>query len=105
LQEPADKNGKLKRIWEYACPSDGVHPNTSPTGGNVLELPDNSLFVSVGIPFSKLFIVSRDKKILWSAFAEEWHPEEKTWRIMGQYRASIILDRKAIEKLVWNVNK
>jgi hypothetical protein len=71
------------------------------SGGNVIELPDRSLFVCMNSDYGKIFIVNLDKKILWSAVNEKWRQNEKRWLpIPQQYRASII-SRKDLEKLIW----
>ncbi len=40
-------------------------------GGNVIELPDGSLFSCMGGSYSKVFIVNMNKEILWSALPEK----------------------------------
>jgi hypothetical protein len=109
FKEPRTANGKLKTVWEYQCTL-GDHEKQQKTmgfttGGNAVELPDGSLFVSMSAPYGKVFIVNRDKEILWSAVAEKWSPEEKKWNAVSQYRASIICDDTAINKMVWGVVK
>lgn len=109
LEEPDSQNGQLKKIWEYKCTIDGVSPDHPPyqfqTGGNVIELPDQSLFVNMSNVYSKVFIVSPDKKILWSAIPEKWNEEGKRWDMISDYRASIIANKKDLENLIWNSEK
>ncbi len=102
LKEPVNGKGGLKKIWEYVCTFEGNQPLKQSKGGNVIELPDNSLFVCMGYNYSKTFIVSRTGKILWSALPEKWNPEEKKWRMIPQYRANIVVDHKILERLIWN---
>ncbi len=107
LEEPAG-NGPLKKIWEYECTVEGVIGEQQPSyqfpvGGNVLELPGHSLFVNMSGAYSKVFILSKDKKILWSAIPEKWDATDKKWKMVYQYRAGIITNRKDLEKLVWNI--
>jgi len=102
FQEPLPGKHTLNKVWEYECSFDDYVPRAFSAAGNVLELPDNSLFVSMGTPYSKVFIVSRDKKILWSAIPQKWNSTEKKWDISPQYRAFIITNPKHIEKLIWN---
>ncbi len=101
LKEPLSDKGNLKKEWDYECTVEDSYSKGAPTGGNVLELPDRSIFVAMGGAYSKIFIVSRDKKILWSALPEMWYPEKQLWYPVIQYRASIIT-RKDLERLVWN---
>ncbi len=63
MQEPAQKQGNLKKIWEYNCTVENSGINKKgklqfKRGGNVVELPDESLFVSMCDPYSKVFIVN-----------------------------------------------
>lgn len=105
LKEPNKYDEQIKKIWEYECTIEGNYPGKFHTGGNVLELPDQSIFVCMGSSYCKIFIVSPDKKILWSALPEKWNPSEKKWNVCSQYRASIITSRKELEHLIWNEEK
>ncbi|MCW3121570.1 MAG: hypothetical protein JWQ38_1062 [Flavipsychrobacter sp.] len=133
MKEPTSPKDGLKKVWEYTCNIEGIennplflkmkrdrentkeqHPEIyakmrsrpHPTsGGNVIELPDHSFFVSMNNEFSKVFIVDRDKKTLWSAVAEKWNAGERQWSIMLQYRASIITDRSKLEQMIWHTGK
>ncbi len=98
-------NGDMEKTWEYVCSMDGNYTGSFIQGGNVIELSDNLFFVSMGVPYSKIFIVNRDKEILWSALPEKWNPDQKKWDVIGQYRSSIILDKKKLEKLIWNTEE
>ena len=102
LQEPASDKEKLKKIWEYDCAAGGDFKKTIATGGNVVELPDQSMFVCMGKQYGTTFIVSPDKKILWSAIPETWNADKNKWEMIPQYRASIISSRKELEQLIWN---
>ncbi len=103
MEEPKTGTGKLKKIWEYDCKGSGenVFPIYN-TGGNVFELPDHSFFVCMGKQYGSTFIVSQDKKILWSGIAEKRNPETGGWDFISLYRASIIPDRKELERFIWN---
>ncbi len=107
MEEPASGKTELKKIWEYECTVEGNYSKESLAsgGGNVMELPDSSLFVSMGGAYSKVFIVSHSKDILWSAIPEKWLPAQQKWSVVPQYRASIIEDRKVLEKLIWTAEK
>ncbi len=107
FQENPAENGGLKKTWEYYCDIDGMNDPRPKvfwlgTGGNVVELPDNSMFVCMGSQFSKVFIVNMDKKILWSAASEKWNAGNNKWECIPQYRASMITTRKEMEQLIWN---
>lgn len=116
LQEPQSEKDTLKMVWEYPCPVEPRHTepiSDNPTiaamrrynftsGGNVDELPDNSLFVSTNVPFGSLFIVSPEKQLLWSSEVKRWHADINSWLPVMLYRASIIPERKKLEQLIWN---
>jgi hypothetical protein len=133
MKEPDSEKGNLVKVWEYECNIDGI--NVSPlmkkafeqrkllakknmvrkswkgtllhvtSGGNVIEMPDHSLFVCMNTQYSKIFIVNRDKKILWSAVPEKWNPGNNEWYITyDQYRASIVTP-KELDNLIWNAEQ
>ena len=106
MQEPLNDKEKLQKIWEYDCNSavkaeKKQADNKYTTGGNVIALPDNSLFVSMCSGYSDLFIVNKDKKILWDAIPEKWDHDTHTWAGSTQYRASIIPTSSEFQKMVW----
>ena len=106
MQEPTTKNETLKKVWEYECTIDRTPATKNlnyqfPAGGSVFELPDQSVFACMGGMYSKIFIISPDKKILWSALPEKWEPNVSKWVPNAQYRASII-SREELERLIWN---
>ena len=114
LKQPPAGKDTLEKVWEFECPIDsGAERNRMGTfnfGGDILELPDNNLFVCMGGTCGKLFIVNKDKQILWSAQPEKWDPSASQWTKDGStldnnmkegaYRASIIT-RADLESLVW----
>ncbi len=105
FQEPNEPGGTLKKIWEYECKSEGPAHKGLPSGGNVIELPDKSIFVYSPGAESTLFIVNKKKEILWRAVSEKYNEDDKKWYPLPNYRASIIFNRKDLEKLVWNSSK
>ncbi len=102
LKEPLKGVTKLEKIWEYAYPvvfhQQGGLVTTS--GGNVIELPDRSIFVSMCYPFGNVFIVDNSKTLLWDGVFERRNPTTDAWDMTSQYRASIIEDQKLLQKLV-----
>jgi len=106
MQEPANSKGQLKKIWEYDCTIDGLGKDNNtvykfPSGGNVVELPDRDLFINMSSVYSKVFILSKDKEVLWSAIPEKWVSKAKKWGMIYQYRANIIDDRDKLEDMIW----
>ena len=72
------------------------------SGGSVSELPDGSFLVNMGTNYSKIFIVNHDKKVIWSAIAEQWNEAEKRWKIIPQYRSSFVRNRASLEPMIWD---
>ena len=113
LKAPQSGNDTMTKVWEYECPMDD---QTAPSpvlfgfGGNVIELPDSTLFICMGGTYGKLLIVNRDKQVLWSAQPEKWDVLTAKWSKQGavlenrtsegNYRSSI-LTRDELEHLVW----
>jgi hypothetical protein len=107
MTAPEDNKNPVKKVWEYECNVEGMNEKNPvdsvfTSGGNVIELPDGSMFASMSVLYGNLFIVSRDKRILWNAISERWNPTEKKWKVNANYRASIIVSRKELEDLIWN---
>ncbi len=128
MAEPKDSSHELKKVWEYTCTLDGMSEREQKSyhnykdrrlgvlakrksrlakmrltsGGSVIELPDKSLFSSMNGPFSKTFIVTRDKEIMWSAIPEQRASRDSAWRALPDYKASIIVNTRDMEQLIWN---
>ena len=102
LEEPANSKYYLKKVWEYQYPINhkGMKRLPLTNGGNVIELSDKSIFVSMCTPYGNLFIVNRNKELLWDAVLEKLNAGDKKWIPVSQYRASIIEDRKSLDNLI-----
>jgi len=103
MRQPLSDKDSLQIIWEYTFQDKAMHMIGG--GGNVTELPDQSIFASMGPQNSKLFIVNPDKEIVWNAISETWNKNEKKWEMTSSYRASIISNYKDLEQLIWNSEK
>ena len=84
LREPVTEKDSLQKVWEYVCPMDEVHENKQAgilfnSGGSVAELADSSFFVCMGSAYGKVFIVNRDKALLWCAQPEKWDITNGKW--------------------------
>ena len=101
IKEPALINDHAKITWEYKCTSNVASKNGYVSGGNVVELPDNSMLVSMAIPANEIFIVNKDKHIVWSAATERYDDGQKKWLPLARYRASIIEGKQQLERLIW----
>ena len=117
FRETAAGNNRPEKIWEYDCDIsevsglddediEGMKKEGFLNGGNVVELADESMFVSMGGAYGKIFIVSKDKQIQWSGIVEFYDQVKKKWKPAGiSYRASIITSRKDLERMIWNSEK
>jgi len=129
MKLPATANDTLKKIWEYQCSffeksSDGTGFSHFPTtinaaqnkgkalfttkftaGGNVTELPDRSMFISISGNSGRALIVGPDHNIIWSAVSERYASGNKKWLANDLYRISIIPSPKDLEQLIWNSEK
>jgi hypothetical protein len=105
IREPAHKQDTAEKIWEYTCPilPGQEFPDRKPfftNGGSILERPDGSFFVSMCAPYANVFIVNRNKQLLYSALPEGRLPDSTTWEPITQYRASIVNTQAELNKLV-----
>ena len=124
FEQPKSPAGTLKEIWRYNCSFEDVlerkrserregDTGTLPTahdvaaygvyskGSNLVELPDHSIFANICGPYGKTFILSPEKKIVWSALLETWNPYQRKWDDVIYYKANIITDPKDIQRLIW----
>ncbi len=106
MQEPVSEKDTLKKVWEYQCTTERGTTENVPSfaaKGSVMELADGSFLACMtSVEYCKIFIVNRDKRILWSAMPERWYPNEHKWKAIVEYRASMILNKKELEELIWN---
>jgi len=128
MQEPREGTGELIKIWEYTLTLEGLSEREqnaynkyterlqlmqtrqkSPhlkqrltSGGSVTELPDRSFLASMNGPFSKIFIINRNKEIMWNAVPERRQSKDSLWNLCPTYKANIITGPKSFEQLIWN---
>ena len=107
LKLKEETTGDLTPIWTYQCTTEGatvLHPGTYkfPIGGNVNELADGTLFINMSSTYSKVFLLSGEKEILWSAIPEKLNPVSRIWEMTYQYRAAMISSKSEFESLVWS---
>lgn len=106
MREPEGTETGLQLVWVYECKSEGTgqednRSNRSLAGGSVEELEDGAILVCTGTPSARVFVVNRNKHILWSAFPETWMPGINKWQLMALYRTSIIKDKNELQRLIW----
>ncbi len=101
-----EKTGRLEKAWEYVCIlDDGVKrtPMDFVSGGNVAELPDHSILASMSAPnWTRVFIVSQNRKMLWNAAPERKNLNNGAWMPLLLYSCNIVRDKKELERLVWS---
>ncbi len=111
LKEPVAERDTLAKVWEFECPVAPFKnlPQAMPnrrvlfsSGGSVSELPDGAFLVSTCSPYSMVFIVNRNKEILWSCEPEKWNIAKSEWVPLQQYRTSMIDGPDDLAKLIWN---
>lgn len=110
MRQPEGPTDSLKKIWEYSLEAADVKSKADrivqlTMGGNVIELPDNSVFVSMSVPYNNVFITDLAKHILWQGIPEKWDAAGHIWKTSAHYRASIINNSKEMERLIWNSAK
>ena len=129
IKLPSTANDTLRKVWEYECSFSEKAPDGNgfshfpatedpaesngkmvfttkfTSGGNVFELPDRSMFISISGNSGRLLIVGPDRSILWSAVSERYASGDKKWLANEMYRVSIIPSPKDLEQLIWNSEK
>ncbi len=103
LQEPENMGEALKPLWHYDYNGEtNVRVWTPLTrGGNVIELKDKDLFVSLCAPYANVFIVNRKSELLWDATFEQFNTHDHKWSNSSPYRSSIVEHKEDIERLIW----
>ncbi|MEI8279824.1 MAG: aryl-sulfate sulfotransferase [Bacteroidota bacterium] len=101
LKELNHSRQKIKKTWEFVCDNiDTVAKGKSLSGGNVVELNDGSMIVCMG-GINRIFIVNKDKKIVWDAVIERLHPLKSEFVPFPQYRVSPVTLINACEALIY----
>lgn len=100
-----ETNGVLQKVWDFDCKAligNGVLRQG--VGGNIRILPNQSVYVSMSLPYSDLFILDSSRIVQWHATTERYNTENGTWENWPRYRGSIIT-RGELEQMIWNANK
>lgn len=79
--------GEEKIVWEFGCAIDDSTAAVATRGGNVVELADGSMLCCMGTT-NRIFIVDKDKQVLFNALSEQFLQEEQVWTRSLQYRAN-----------------
>lgn len=106
MKQPVDGKGQLEKVWEYSCTVEDtsfirVYGAEYTKGGSMAELQGGEFFACMGGTYSKVFIVNKDKAVLWSALPEKWDVKQQKWLPYYSYRADFIPDMAALERLIW----
>ncbi len=110
FKEPAATNEALLKTWDFKCPQgpdtySDIVTNLNRHGGKVKELEDKSYFVSNCSPYFNLFIVNKNKQLLWEAVAQKIDPVTKKWTPTNSYRSDIITSHEVLSKIIWNTSE
>ncbi len=100
LQEPVAEKDTIRKVWEYVCGAPSNFTSNYYQGGNAVPLPGGYVFANMGSKYSKLLIVSRDKKVVWSALPERFVETDGKWMTNYEYRSNII-SREDLEHFIW----
>lgn len=84
-------------LWEFKLDFDSLSGGKGVSGGNVIELKDQNVFVCAGT-LNRIFEVTRMKEVVWDAFVEARRAGE-VWQPAPQYRASFK------QKFMWHKAK
>ncbi len=100
FEEAADAKYGLRKVWEYEFNIPQANAARS-GGGNMIDLPDGSIFASISLPYTGLVIVDRKKNILWNAKPEKWDAATSSWTGLSTYRATIIPTAEELYRVIW----
>ena len=73
--------------WKFDLNFDTLTDGKSPSGGNVIEMPDGNIFLCGG-QLNRIFEVTKNKELVWDAFLYSKGHQDSTWQKFPQYRAS-----------------
>jgi hypothetical protein len=98
FKEPRYENDTLTKLWEYPCDIDDKASSLSAREGNVAELPDGNIMCCMGTS-QRIFVVGKNKEILFNALSEKWNRANNTWDKFPQYRISVFKRNDLIKNL------
>ncbi len=92
FEEANAATGQLKKVWEYEYTGlpDSSKYVKSTNGGCVQDAGKGALFACYGVPLSSMFIVGKNKELLWDAMLEKKDKPDAEWTQNGEYRAYLI---------------
>ncbi|NVO20934.1 MAG: aryl-sulfate sulfotransferase [Bacteroidetes bacterium] len=87
--DPKNEKTPSKILWKFDCKFDSLSNGKSLKMGNVMELPNHDLLVNMGT-LNRTIELSRDKKILWDAFTEQWNAKVNKWEPFSTFRCNYV---------------
>jgi hypothetical protein len=84
FSQPSD-SGSSQVIWKFDCMLDSFD-NKSFRGGSVNELKNGNLLVCMGT-VNRIFEITRDKEIVWSAVIEKYRTYDSVWQPVNLFKA------------------
>jgi hypothetical protein len=79
FSQPKSERDSSKKIWEFLCNFDSLYKSYSFRTGNSIFLENSDIIVNMGDPVSRIFQVTKDKKIVWDCYTEKFSIEKETW--------------------------
>jgi len=98
FKEDTAAPGNIALQWEFPCDIDTLAAPNAEAGGSVYRIDGNKLLVAMGTA-ARIFIVSREKNILWNAVGQV--KRNDIWVPQAQYRASPVQSFAQLEKLIF----
>jgi hypothetical protein len=98
LKESKSQSPNYEVVWQFSCNIDTLASAASSRGGSFTPLPDGNYLVCMGHT-PRVFIVSKQREILYNAIVEQWDEKSSKWMPANLYRASP-LHMKDFDKLI-----
>jgi hypothetical protein len=83
----------------YDIPLKTGEPEAAGAGGNVMEIDNNTFFVSASAPYSDIIVINTTGKELYHSRIETLSPMKDKWESFSQYRASL-LNKQDFKKMI-----
>lgn len=102
LRQPLSEADTARVVWSFDCDIDDQADHTALREGNAVPLPGGNVLVCMGTT-PRIFIVSRDKKLMFNSISEYRPGGKEPWAPKASYRVSPVtqeqLERMAMRML------
>ena len=96
-----DKQANLTPVWTFPCDIDTNAAGGTSTGGGVYMLPNETLLCTMGSA-GRVFVVDRNKQVLWNAVSQQRAGGDKIWRNTAEYRVYPIVNKTDLERFIFH---